>query len=99
MIELRSADKAYWTLHGVVTALTDIDIAAPGGRVLAVTGGAGSGKSTLLRLLALQEAPMQAKFVCSVGRWTWPTPPDWKPFAPSTGSRRWKMRMPPPAWP
>ncbi len=57
MIELRSADKAYWTLHGVVTALTDIDIAAPGGRVLAVTGGAGSGKSTLLRLLALQEAP------------------------------------------
>jgi ABC-type lipoprotein export system ATPase subunit len=46
---------------GVVTALGDVDVAVPAGRLTVVAGPSGSGKSTLLRLIALVERPTSGR--------------------------------------
>jgi putative ABC transport system ATP-binding protein len=42
---------------GMLTILQPLDLAIPGGRVVAITGASGSGKSTLLGLIAGLDAP------------------------------------------
>ena len=57
MIELRGVSKTVPSGTGTLTILQPLELAIPGGRVVAITGASGSGKSTLLGLIAGLDAP------------------------------------------
>jgi putative ABC transport system ATP-binding protein len=57
VIELRGVSKTVPSGTGMLTILQALDLAIPGGRVVAITGASGSGKSTLLGLIAGLDAP------------------------------------------
>jgi putative ABC transport system ATP-binding protein len=57
VIELRGVSKTVPSGTGMLTILQPLDLAIPGGRVVAITGASGSGKSTLLGLIAGLDAP------------------------------------------
>jgi putative ABC transport system ATP-binding protein len=57
VIELRGVSKTVPSGTGTLTILQPLELAIPGGRVVAITGASGSGKSTLLGLIAGLDAP------------------------------------------
>ncbi len=63
MIELRGVSKTVPSGTATLTILHPLDLAIPGGRVVAITGASGSGKSTLLGLIAGLDAPSTGTIV------------------------------------
>jgi len=63
MIELHGVSKSVPSGGGTLTILHPLDLAIPGGRVIAITGPSGSGKSTLLGLVAGLDAPTGGRIV------------------------------------
>jgi len=63
MIELRGVSKTVPSGTTTLTILHPLDLAIPGGRVVAITGASGSGKSTLLGLIAGLDAPTTGTIV------------------------------------
>jgi len=63
MIELHGVSKSVPSGGGTLTILHPLDLAIPGGRVIAITGPSGSGKSTLLGLVAGLDAPTEGRIV------------------------------------
>jgi putative ABC transport system ATP-binding protein len=63
MIELHGVSKSVPSGGGTLTILHPLDLAIPGGRVIAITGPSGSGKSTLLGLVAGLDAPSAGRIV------------------------------------
>jgi putative ABC transport system ATP-binding protein len=63
MIELHGVSKSVPSGGGTLTNLHPLDLAIPGGRVIAITGPSGSGKSTLLGLVAGLDAPSAGRIV------------------------------------
>ncbi len=63
MIELHGVSKSVPSGGGILTILHPLDLAIPGGRVIAITGPSGSGKSTLLGLVAGLDAPSSGRIV------------------------------------
>ncbi|WP_083469354.1 methionine ABC transporter ATP-binding protein [Methylobacterium variabile] len=65
LVRLESVAKTYTARKGAaaVTALEDIDLAVPRGRVLGVIGRSGAGKSTLIRLVNGLERPSRGRVI------------------------------------
>jgi putative ABC transport system ATP-binding protein len=63
VIELRGVSKSVPSGTTTLTILHPLDLAIPGGRVVAITGASGSGKSTLLGLIAGLDAPTTGTIV------------------------------------
>lgn len=56
-IIINNVNKVYYTAHGKVTALQDINVTIGDGEFFTIVGPSGCGKTTLLRILAgLDEA-------------------------------------------
>jgi putative ABC transport system ATP-binding protein len=57
IVQLRSVEKRYGEGESAFTALHEISLAIPRGRMVALVGASGSGKSTLLNLLGAVDRP------------------------------------------
>lgn len=57
LIELSLVTKAFPLASGTFTALKDVSLGIPRGRLMAITGKSGSGKSTLLNIIAGIDKP------------------------------------------
>ncbi len=65
LVRLEGVGKTYTARRGAgaVTALEDIDLSVPRGRVLGVIGRSGAGKSTLIRLVNGLERPSRGRVI------------------------------------
>lgn len=57
MIELKNVTKIFDKKHNKVTALSNVSLLVPQGKILGVIGASGAGKSTLIRCVNLLERP------------------------------------------
>lgn len=57
MIELKNVSKTFIKKNSRVTALSNVSLVVPEGKVLGVVGASGAGKSTLIRCVNLLERP------------------------------------------
>lgn len=63
MIELKSITKTFSKNKTTVTALSNVSLIVPQGRILGVIGASGAGKSTLLRCVNLLEKPTRGEVI------------------------------------
>ena len=57
MIELKNVSKKFYQKNREITALADISLRVPEGKIFGVIGASGAGKSTLIRCVNLLEVP------------------------------------------
>ncbi len=57
MIELKNLTKVFYTSHGNVTALEDVNLTVNDGDIYGIIGMSGAGKSTLVRTINMLERP------------------------------------------
>jgi len=62
-VRLDAVEKIYRTEKVETVALSQVNLAIPGGEFLAVMGPSGSGKSTLLNVLGLLDAPSSGRVI------------------------------------
>lgn len=63
MIELKNVTKTFAKNQHTVTALNNISLVVPAGRILGVIGASGAGKSTLIRCVNLLEKPTKGEVI------------------------------------
>lgn len=63
MIELKSITKTFFKNNNTVTALSNVSLIVPQGKILGVIGASGAGKSTLLRCVNLLEKPTRGEVI------------------------------------
>jgi D-methionine transport system ATP-binding protein len=63
MIELKSVTKTFVKNKQTVTALSNVSLVVPAGRILGVIGASGAGKSTLIRCVNLLEKPTSGEVI------------------------------------
>jgi len=63
MIELRNITKTFTKGNSQVTALSNVSLIVPQGRILGVIGASGAGKSTLIRCVNLLEKPTKGEVI------------------------------------
>jgi D-methionine transport system ATP-binding protein len=63
MIELKNVTKTFNKKNSQVTALSNISLIVPQGRILGVVGASGAGKSTLIRCVNLLEKPTRGEVI------------------------------------
>lgn len=63
MIELRNITKTFTKRNSQVTALSNVSLIVPQGRILGVIGASGAGKSTLIRCVNLLEKPTKGEVI------------------------------------
>lgn len=63
MIDLRNITKTFRQKDRVVTALQDVTLHVPAGRIFGVIGTSGAGKSTLIRCVNLLEKPTSGEVI------------------------------------
>lgn len=81
VLELRQVSKVYGTGASEVHALEDVDLAVPGGELVAIMGPSGSGKSTLLTIAGSLEQPSSGEVLI-----------EGAPLAPMSGDDRARLR-------
>jgi D-methionine transport system ATP-binding protein len=57
MIELKNITKKFYKNTSYITALSDVSLFVPQGKIFGVIGESGAGKSTLIRCVNLLEKP------------------------------------------
>lgn len=57
MIELKNVTKTFFKKNSAVSALSNVSLVVPEGKILGVIGASGAGKSTLIRCVNLLEKP------------------------------------------
>ena len=63
MIELKNVTKTFHQKDRVVTALSDVSLKVPPGKIFGVIGTSGAGKSTLIRCVNLLEKPTSGEII------------------------------------
>lgn len=63
MIELRNITKEFRHKGKVTTALSDVSITVPAGKIMGIIGESGAGKSTLVRCANLLERPTKGEVI------------------------------------
>ncbi|MDN3582052.1 methionine ABC transporter ATP-binding protein MetN [Mucilaginibacter flavus] len=63
MIELKNVTKTFKKKNSQVTALSNVSLIVPQGRILGVIGASGAGKSTLIRCVNLLEKPTSGQVI------------------------------------
>jgi D-methionine transport system ATP-binding protein len=63
MIELRNITKEFRHKKKITTALSDVSLTVPEGKIMGVIGESGAGKSTLIRCVNLLERPTKGEVV------------------------------------
>lgn len=63
IIEFKNVSKSYPSKHGVVEALTDINLSVNVGEIFGIVGRSGAGKSSLLRCINLLERPTSGQLL------------------------------------
>lgn len=78
MIELKNITKRFYTKARQITALSDVSLTVPKGKIFGVIGESGAGKSTLIRCVNLLERPssgevfVDGKSLVSLSSTSWP---------------------------
>lgn len=63
MIELRNLTKIYKQKNRTITALSDVSLFVPIGKIMGIIGESGAGKSTLIRCVNLLEMPTSGEII------------------------------------
>ncbi|MDO7743770.1 MAG: ATP-binding cassette domain-containing protein, partial [Pedobacter sp.] len=63
MIELKNITKQFQLENRTVTALSDVSLKVPKGKIFGVIGASGAGKSTLIRCVNLLERPTSGEVI------------------------------------
>ncbi len=63
MIELKGITKKFYQQGREITALRDVDLTVPQGKIFGVVGASGAGKSTLIRCVNLLERPTAGQVI------------------------------------
>ncbi len=63
MIELKNVTKKFYQKDREVTALSDVSLYVPAGKIFGVIGTSGAGKSTLIRCVNLLEKPTSGEII------------------------------------
>ncbi len=63
MIELKNVSKIFQQKDRVVSALSDVSLKVPTGKIFGVIGTSGAGKSTLIRCVNLLEKPTSGEII------------------------------------
>jgi D-methionine transport system ATP-binding protein len=63
MIELKNVTKTFHQKNRIVTALADVSLKVPPGKIFGVIGTSGAGKSTLIRCVNLLEKPSSGAII------------------------------------
>lgn len=63
MIELKNITKKFYKKNDYVTALSDVSLFVPQGKIFGVIGSSGAGKSTLIRCVNLLEKPTSGEVI------------------------------------
>jgi len=63
MIELKNVTKNFYQKNRVVSALSDVSLKVPPGKIFGVIGTSGAGKSTLIRCVNLLERPTSGEII------------------------------------
>lgn len=63
MIELKNVSKTFHQKDRIVTALSDVSLKVPPGKIFGVIGTSGAGKSTLIRCVNLLERPTSGEII------------------------------------
>ncbi|SDR87632.1 D-methionine transport system ATP-binding protein [Mucilaginibacter mallensis] len=63
MIELRNITKTFYKKNSQVSALSNVSLIVPKGKILGVIGASGAGKSTLIRCVNLLERPTSGEVI------------------------------------
>jgi D-methionine transport system ATP-binding protein len=63
MIELKNITKTFYKKNSQVTALADVSLLVPEGKIFGVIGASGAGKSTLIRCVNLLERPTYGQVI------------------------------------
>jgi D-methionine transport system ATP-binding protein len=63
MIELKNVTKTFHQKNRIVTALADVSLKVPPGKIFGVIGTSGAGKSTLIRCVNLLERPTSGEII------------------------------------
>lgn len=63
MIELKNVTKNFHQKNRIVSALSDVSLKVPQGKIFGVIGTSGAGKSTLIRCVNLLERPTSGEII------------------------------------
>ena len=63
IIELRNLSKIYCSKAGTISALSNINLCIPAGKIFSIIGRSGAGKSTLVRCMNLLEKPTEGEVI------------------------------------
>ncbi len=63
MIELKNVTKIFRQKHREITALSEISLTVPKGKIFGIIGASGAGKSTLIRCVNLLERPTSGEVI------------------------------------
>lgn len=63
MIELKNVTKKFYQKNREITALSDVSLKVPAGKIFGVIGTSGAGKSTLIRCINLLEKPSSGEVI------------------------------------
>jgi D-methionine transport system ATP-binding protein len=63
MIELKNVSKTFHQKDRIVSALSDVSLKVPSGKIFGVIGTSGAGKSTLIRCVNLLERPTSGEII------------------------------------
>jgi len=63
MIELKNVTKKFYKNKSYITALSDVSLFVPRGKIFGVIGASGAGKSTLIRCVNLLEQPTSGEVI------------------------------------
>src|SRR4051812_10830190 len=63
MIELKNVTKKFYKNKRSITALSDVSLFVPEGKIFGVIGSSGAGKSTLIRCVNLLEVPTSGEVI------------------------------------